>query len=196
MISCGSPFSSSRARLAIAEHASGVMGVWGSPSSDRDTHVVLLAWVLLVAACSANNGTRHAVCVTGQLRVMAGSPELQRNVWLAVVRPLRADVFMVVSAEHALAHDDYHLPTNGCYTDRRKCAPRDWSQDNKEWRRQSGPPVDLDLRKWGKRAIMRAAATEAEIEQIRGGPLRPRAMRVLVTNPAPPKEAPHVSFLG
>ena len=72
--------------------------------------------------------TRFAVCLTGQLRT-GTYPEMQENLRLAVTEPLdHADVFAVVAREHMLKHIDYHIPRNGCYFDRRKCARRDGSE--------------------------------------------------------------------
>ena len=121
--------------------------------------------------------TRFAVCLTGQLRT-GTYPEMQENLRLAVTEPLdHADVFAVVAREHMLKHIDYHIPRNGCYFDRRKCARRDGSEGD-GWRNLTGPH-DLDPG-WGKRRrAARPPATDAELEGLRTGPLRPRRVTVL-----------------
>ncbi|KAH8079527.1 hypothetical protein JL720_9268 [Aureococcus anophagefferens] len=105
-------------------------------------------------------------------------PEMQENLRLAVTEPLEdADVFAVVAREHMLKHIDYHIPRNGCYFDRRKCARRDGSEGD-GWRNLTGPH-DLDP-DWGKRRrAARPPATDAELEGLRTGPLKPRRVTVL-----------------
>ena len=139
--------------------------------------VAICFTALLRHAYATENLTRFAVCLTGQLRT-GTYPEMQENLRLAVTEPLdHADVFAVVAREHMLKHIDYHIPRNGCYFDRRKCARRDGSEGD-GWRNLTGPH-DLDP-DWGKRRrAARPPATDAELESLRTGPLQPRRVTVL-----------------
>ena len=139
--------------------------------------VAICFTALLRHAYATEKLTRFAVCLTGQLRT-GTYPEMQENLRLAVTEPLEdADVFAVVAREHMLKHIDYHIPRNGCYFDRRKCARRDGSEGD-GWRNLTGPH-DLDP-DWGKRRrAARPPATDAELESLRTGPLKPRRVTVL-----------------
>ncbi|KAJ8600392.1 hypothetical protein CTAYLR_001413 [Chrysophaeum taylorii] len=143
--------------------------------------LLLLLLLLLWGLAAADDGgeSRFAVCVTGQLRAGA-LPEVQERLFEAVVRPLGAEVFVVVSREHTLGHVDFNIPRNGCYTDPRKCAPRD-GQENETWLREVAgrPPIDV-ARKWPKgKPAERAPSTDEDLERLRAGPLAPRFLRVM-----------------
>ena len=133
--------------------------------------------VCLGVAVRGGNLTRFAVCLTGQLRT-GTYVELQENLRLALKAPLEdADVFAVVAREHALKHQDYHIPRGGCYKDRRKCARRDGS-DGDAWKGLRGP-FDLDKNWGGRQPAVRPAASDAELEAFRSGPLGPLVVDVL-----------------
>uniref|UniRef100_A0A7S3JZC8 Uncharacterized protein n=1 Tax=Aureoumbra lagunensis TaxID=44058 RepID=A0A7S3JZC8_9STRA len=141
--------------------------------------ILFLFFLAGIGTCKED--IRFGVCITGQLRSGA-MLEVQENLAIAVTRPLKAEVFAVLSLEHKLAHTDFHIPSHGCYQDIVKCAPRsgeDISEyELKKLRKQS--PLSYD-KYWSRRKpAIREAATEKDIEKLRQGPLRP--IQIIVIN--------------
>lgn len=133
-----------------------------------------MLWRVVVALVRCTGAhQRFAVCITGQLR--AGClDEVQERLAAAVVRPLSADVFVVVSLEHKLGHSDFHIPTGGCHRDAQKCAPRNGSSGV-----VSSETSDFNRRWAWSQPVEREAASLDDVERLVNGPLQPVRVRVL-----------------